>query len=600
MKLNPIKIVIHLFMSLCLSSLTTVSAQGSELNDQLYDVLSKTKYRKAKKLIKQGADVNAIFNDNGKRETLLIRAAAKGNIEQLKFLLEYGADVNKKLSKNNLIAYNDKAITYALKNKHSEAVKILYNAGALIPWEYTVDHIGIEALQTLADVSVDFNAPGYDGRYALEFGNHQSKNINDDSTNTIWKYLVDHGANPNLVCLLCTQTKYNDTIAIKQLIALGADINQTDNKGNNAYYYSKNNSSTRKLLIKQGISFDIKTLSFSFVKQNLDDIQFIHLLNSKGYIFSEKLLLEAIKMKDITLVKLMLDGNESDHLKKESSIVLHTAMRYRKNDNIKILLSYGANPNAVDNNKQTSLHIAAQFNDFEMIKLLIKYGADLNKINKRGETVLSLLSSGKNSNTLRNVKYIINKGGKDPNNKALLNATQKGNIQLIDLLLENGYEINPKIGASPLYETTNLKVFKHLISKGADITRYKSYDQYSILENIIESQNLDLLKYTLSVGADPNVKGEFGTPILFTTRNYEQIALLLQYGAKVDARNTTQPFHNYTTVPDKMLLHIAAKQDNLKLVNLLLSYGASRKSIDYFGKMPHEYAGSKTKKILQF
>ncbi len=67
-------------------------------------------------------------------------------------------------------------------------------------------------------------------------------------------------------------------------------------------------------------------------------------------------------------------------------------MRTGDAEAVALLVSSGANVNALDNGKQTALHIGALSNNvkLEKIKTLVEGGADPNAEDKNGETPLDL------------------------------------------------------------------------------------------------------------------------------------------------------------------------------------------------------------------
>ncbi len=81
---------------------------------------------------------------------------------------------------------------------------------------------------------------------------------------------------------------------------------------------------------------------------------------------------------------------------------------------IKLLLSYGANPNAKAWWGETALHTAAWLGNLDAIKLLIEYGADLSIVNKEGKTPAEIaqdktvanLLSGKSNAQRKNVESV--------------------------------------------------------------------------------------------------------------------------------------------------------------------------------------------------
>lgn len=76
---------------------------------------------------------------------------------------------------------------------------------------------------------------------------------------------------------------------------------------------------------------------------------------------------------------------------------LHSSVA-RKDMNItRILLSHGADVNAVQTDEFTPLHEAAQNGQLEMVKLLIQFGADPDMITSDGKSALDLAIEYKNS-----------------------------------------------------------------------------------------------------------------------------------------------------------------------------------------------------------
>ncbi|WP_282078966.1 ankyrin repeat domain-containing protein [Aquimarina algiphila] len=237
---------------------------------------------------------------------------------------------------------------------------------------------------------------------------------------------------------------------------------------------------------------------------------------------------------------------------------------------------------------QKQLYEAISKSEYLEVKKLIKQGANPNIPDRNRETALSLLVKKPIDEALPNIDFILKNGGTDINNKALHKAVQLGKIPLIDFLLENGSEINPKKDSHhPLLSATkDLQVFKHLVSKGANIHKCPIYSLFHIIQG-----DISLLKYALSIGLNTNgTEDDYGRPIVHIV-SFEKLEILLQYGAKVDIPLKSQ--YNRT------LLHRAAFEDNPKRVRLLLKYGANKNAKDSFGYIPFQYAGEETKKLLQ-
>jgi ankyrin repeat protein len=92
---------------------------------------------------------------------------------------------------------------------------------------------------------------------------------------------------------------------------------------------------------------------------------------------------------------------------------LHLAVSMKHPEVVRVLLENGANPDAVDFNKETPLMGAALNGHLKIAKLLIEHGCDVNKRNNRGGYALSFANNGLNEN--RNpdlVQLLIDNGAK--------------------------------------------------------------------------------------------------------------------------------------------------------------------------------------------
>ncbi len=93
----------------------------NNLNEQLFKAVGLSEIEEVKKLIEKGADVNVV---NKYGETALHEASFWGRSDVVKMLIEAGADVN-------LVNRDGETALYlASRWGHSEIVKILKEAGA--------------------------------------------------------------------------------------------------------------------------------------------------------------------------------------------------------------------------------------------------------------------------------------------------------------------------------------------------------------------------------------------------------------------------------------------------------------------------------------
>ena len=87
------------------------------LNDQMWEAARKGDAAAVAAALDKGADVNAKFRYGA---TALFKAAERGNVEVVKLLIARGADVKVKDT-----FYGATAMTWALQNKHFEAVRAI-------------------------------------------------------------------------------------------------------------------------------------------------------------------------------------------------------------------------------------------------------------------------------------------------------------------------------------------------------------------------------------------------------------------------------------------------------------------------------------------
>ena len=75
---------------------------------------------------------------------------------------------------------------------------------------------------------------------------------------------------------------------------------------------------------------------------------------------------------------------------KEIQKQLSIAIVDRKDEDVRILLEQGADPNGIDHIGWTPLMVAAEYENTKIIKLLFSYGAEINRTDKYGQTPLHI------------------------------------------------------------------------------------------------------------------------------------------------------------------------------------------------------------------
>jgi len=142
---------------------STPAPKQQSLGDQLVLAAVNGSENEIRQLLAMGADVNSRATFNTYRITPLMNAVIGGNFAAVRFLTEYGADLN--LRDSNGIT----ALIHAVLHKNTAIVKYLVESGA------NIDIQDNETLNALFYAVLDEN-PNF----------------------TIVKYIVDGGANVNL------------------------------------------------------------------------------------------------------------------------------------------------------------------------------------------------------------------------------------------------------------------------------------------------------------------------------------------------------------------------------------------------------------------
>lgn len=175
------------------------------------------------------------------------------------------------------------------------------------------------------------------------------------------------------------------------------------------------------------------------------------------------------------------------------------------------------------------------------IKELINKGADVNYSNVRGLTPL-MLSVRKKHYTI--TKYLLsqtnlklNQRSKDGRGMtAFMYACQNGNIQIINLFLEKGIDVNEgsnglNIGNKALLIASwegKINVVKLLLEKGSDINQIDSHGFTALIKASIRGK-YQVAEYLLEKGADVTIRDNKGQTAFQHCENQELKKLIKTY-----------------------------------------------------------------------
>lgn len=201
----------------------------------------------------------------------------------------------------------------------------------------------------------------------------------------------------------------------------------------------------------------------------------------------------------------------------------------------------------------------------ENIKLLIENGTDVNtKIYEPFEDIYTGYSTALSKSTKKNdtdmVKFLINQGAKDLNNNHLIEACRNNNLELVNLFVNEGVDVNPSTSDEiPFFFSTPLVAVcgnYNFIANGEKVEWDKPYNKKSII-----NKRLEIVKILLENGADVNLI----SPLMALCSNND--------GFEIDffgeQKNNTDIERVYIDV---------------EIVKLLLKYGANINDADSNGK----------------
>jgi len=191
---------------------------------------------------------------------------------------------------------------------------------------------------------------------------------------------------------------------------------------------------------------------------------------------------------------------------------------------------------------------------------------------KVGDPDSNLLNASKYANIKANEEALeagadINTG-KNIKRTPLMLAAKEGHLQVVNLLIAKGADVNAKAdtSTSAIFLTTNPDIVQALIKGGADVNIKTKYGTTPLMM----ATNLEIVKLLVENKADVNAKDSSGSSVLHSAvrnNNYEIVKYLIEKGANVNAKDNSG-----VSVLSRAK---SIKNKNDKVIELLEKYGAT-------------------------
>ncbi|XP_071572585.1 uncharacterized protein [Temnothorax nylanderi] len=514
-------------------------------------------------LLNYGVDIHAKAQNN---VTPLYCSAEGGHKEVAELLIKNGAEINAKDNNNltplHVAALNghENIIDFLIKKK-AKVDAITDDGSTPLHLAALRGHKGI--IDFLIKNKAEVNAKTYDGITPLLLA---ALNGCEDAVIS----LIRNGAKVN--------TKANDwstplRVAVVEghknivnlLIKNKAQVNVRDFAGYTPLHSAveAGHKEIVEILAANGANVNVKgnnmTPLLSAIKYNRKEI--VGVLISNGVdVYAEGIIRPlslAVLAGYSDIVEILLEKTYVNMKDPEIAELLHLAASKGRKDVVKVLMTRGADVDAITVNNLTPLCFATREGYDEIVEILIAGGANVNVKSTENVTPLHLAAvngHGKVVKVLLDNKANINV--KDNNNKTPVElAVTYGHLQVVKLLLQ--------------YEKTDMDA--------------KDNDNWTILHIASQESNLEMVKYLVDKGCDVNAKNDFGSkPVhIAATEGYKDtVEFFLSKGLSINDRDAF----------NQTLLHYAASNGQLEVAKYLISQGADINAKDANGATPMHVA----------
>ncbi len=303
---------------------------------------------------------------------------------------------------------------------------------------------------------------------------------------------------------------------------------------------------------------------------------------------------EAIRNNEIETVRSLLDNNTSliNAKDENENLPIHIAAEAGNKEIAELLISKGADIEAVGKYKFTALHAALVAKQSDFAGFLIKKGADVNALDAFGRTPLIWVPWFTDD---VEIAWLLIEKGADVNfisiegAEAMELAVFSNRVGLIDLFLEKGAKLPDNEKDIRAYmeassSSGNVNLFNEMVIRGGDIHMKNKYEG-NLIHNAASGGSVKMAELLYGKGLSIEDKDKYGlTPLhIAAARGRKNVVqFLFDKKANINAR----------TINGKSALNFAEESGKTEIAILLKDNGADTGS-QKFPVLSGDYVGQK-------
>ena len=585
--------------------------------DAFFNACGEGNLDKVKKFIKKGYDVNGtsqIFLSYGR--TPLICAASEGRFDVVKYLIDHGADVDKKDGRKRT------ALHYASKWGHLNVVEVLFSKGAEIDVE-DEDHCSplmlaaewghVDILLYLVNYGADVNKKNRRKRTAL----HCACERGDLK---VVEALLSKGAeidveNEDCCTPLVLAAEMGHIDISLYLIDHGADVHKKDDHKRTALHYASERGGLKvvKALLSKGAEIDVEDEDHCtplMLAAKWGHINILLCLIHHGADVNKKVGCKR------TTIHYTREGGDLKVVEVVDGVRCTPLMLATEKGHIDMLLNlidHGAEVDEKDQRKRTALHYASERGDLKVVEALLSKGAEIDVEDGDHCTPLTLAAERRHNDILLYLIYHsadVNK--KDGRKRTALHyASERGDLKVVKALLSKGAEINveDEDRCTPLILAVKYQKFAivyHLIKAGANVKGLVDYFSGSgegsyfgrgpllhSLSYAINNNHIAEASVLITNGVGIEDELDINPPRTALTWSAENghdslVRNLILRGVNV----------NYQDANGRSALHFAAASNHIQCGILLVEAGADLRLVDRDSRTPLNLASKELKDAI--